>query len=64
MKIKILGRLSNSKWNGGMDIREQDRVLGTDGVSKAIPSTYSLHPFKIMEIFYENGYNNMSELQG
>ena len=36
---------------GGTDIREQDRVLGVDGLSKAIPSTYDRHPFKILEIY-------------
>ena len=38
---------------GGYGFREQDRVLGVDGVSKAIPSTYDRHPFKIMEIYEE-----------
>lgn len=35
-------------------IREQDHVLGIEGVSMAIPATYDRHPFKILDIIYED----------
>lgn len=52
-RIIIVGGLANSKWQGEA-IREQERVLSIDGISKAIPSTYDRHPFKIQETIHED----------
>lgn len=56
-RIIVIGGLPKSKW-GGECIREQDFVLGTEGISRAIPSTYWKHPFKILE--YEEIKNTPS----
>lgn len=47
----IIGAMPKSRWGGC--IREQDHVLGGEGVSMAIPATYDRHPFKILDIVYE-----------
>lgn len=41
--------------NGGgcLQPREQDFVVDERGACMSIPSTYTRHPFKIMEIRYE-----------
>lgn len=46
-KIIIVGDLNRGgQWQ--KSIREQNNVLGIDGISMAIPATYDRHPFKIM----------------
>jgi hypothetical protein len=52
MRRQIVGAMPKSRW-GGDCIREQDYVLGVEGISMSIPATYDRHPFKIMEIVYE-----------
>lgn len=48
----MVGALPKSRWNGKV-IREQDFVLGIDGISMSIPATYWKHPFKIITTEYE-----------
>jgi hypothetical protein len=50
--IKVVGAMPKSRWNGKV-IREQDFVLGIDGISMSIPASYWKHPFKVIEIKYE-----------
>lgn len=38
---------------GGLQPREQDFVVDVRGACMSIPSIYTRHPFKIMEIRYE-----------
>lgn len=57
MRRQIVGSMPKSKWGGC--IREQDYVLGGDGVSMALPATYDRHPFKIMEVLYEDKDNRL-----
>ena len=42
--------------NGGgcLQPREQDFVVDSRGACMSIPATYTRHPFKIMEIVYED----------
>lgn len=53
-KIITAGYLSKSNWGGAYQPREQDFVLHSDGICMSIPSTYSQHPFKVLEIVYED----------
>lgn len=52
MKLKVY-HLSKSEWGGCLQPREQDFVVDVRGACMSIPSTYTRHPFKIMEIRYE-----------
>jgi hypothetical protein len=52
MKLKVY-HLSKSEWGGCLQPREQDFVVDERGACMSIPSTYTRHPFKIMEIVYE-----------
>ena len=52
MKLKVY-HLSKSEWGGCLQPREQDFVVDVRGACMSIPSTYTRHPFKIMEIVYE-----------
>ena len=53
MNKLIVYHLSQSEW-GGLQPREQDFVVDSRGVCMSIPATYTRHPFKIMEIVYED----------
>ena len=52
MKLKVY-HLSQSEWGGCLQPREQDFVVDSRGACMSIPATYTMHPFKIMEIVYE-----------
>ena len=39
---------------GSLQPREQDFVVDSRGACMSIPATYTKHPFKIMEIVYED----------
>lgn len=39
---------------GCLQPREQDFVVDSRGACMSIPATYTRHPFKIMEIVYED----------
>ena len=52
MNLKVY-HLSKSEWGGRLQPREQDFVVDSGGVCMSIPATYTMHPFKIMEIVYE-----------
>jgi hypothetical protein len=47
--IIIAGYLNKSDWGGRIQPREQDFVIHPNGVCMSIPSSYNLHPFKILE---------------
>lgn len=53
MNKLIVYHLSQSEWGGGLQPREQDFVVDSRGACMSIPATYTMHPFKIMEIVYE-----------
>lgn len=47
--IEVVGNLQpDNMWNGNV-IRQQNFILGTNGISKAIMAEHYKHPFKIME---------------
>lgn len=52
-KLKVY-HLSQSEWGGCLQAREQDFVVDCRGSCMSIPATYTRHPFKIMEIRYED----------
>ena len=52
MKLKVY-HLSQSNWGGQIQPREQDFVVDVRGACMSIPASYTRHPFKIMEIVYE-----------
>ena len=45
--------LSKSEWGGSTQPREQDFVLDPQGLCMSIPASYWKHPFKVIEIKYE-----------
>lgn len=47
-EINVIGYLSQANWGGRYQPREQDFVIGEDGICMAIPSSYTRHPFKIL----------------
>lgn len=53
MNLKVY-HLSKSEWGGSLQPREQDFVVDSRGDCMSIPATYTRHPFKIMEIVYED----------
>ena len=53
MKLKVY-HLSKSDWGGRLQPREQDFVVDSRGACMSIPASYLQHPFKIMEIVYED----------
>lgn len=53
MKLKVY-HMSKTEWGGRVQPREQDFVLDVTGISMSIPATYNLHPFKLLEIVYED----------
>lgn len=61
MKLKVY-HLSQSNWGGQIQPREQDFVVDARGACMSIPASYTKHPFKIMEIVYEdNGQVQFSD---
>lgn len=48
LDIIVVGHLNKSDWGGRIQPREQDFVIDTNGVCMSIPSSYNLHPFKIL----------------
>lgn len=61
MKLKVY-HLSLSDWGGQIQPREQDFVVDARGACMSIPASYTRHPFKIMEIVYEdNGQVQFSD---
>lgn len=53
MKLKVY-HLSKSEWGGCLQPREQDFVVDARGACMSIPASYTRHPFKIMEVVYED----------
>jgi hypothetical protein len=53
MNLKVY-HLSKSEWGGCLQPREQDFVVDCRGVCMSIPATYTRHPFKILEVIYED----------
>lgn len=58
MNLKVY-HLSKSEWGGCLQPREQDFVVDCRGVCMSIPATYTRHPFKIMEVVYEDKDNRL-----
>lgn len=50
-KILLAGLISVSDWGGRVQPREQDFVLDPNGVSMAVPASYSRHPFNVLATY-------------